>query len=82
MITFVQFQKPVNMGAQGSDDWALSKHTNITCTDKGNHLLFEYEVNTSKGKVQKRTRVPLTNIAFVTEDVEPSAPKKAKGEAE
>lgn len=83
MITFVSFQHPVNIIAQGADYWSATddKHKGITCTDKGNHLAFEYTVNSKDGPVAKRTRVPLTNIAFVTEDADESK-KPAKSKAE
>lgn len=80
MITFVSFQRPVNITASGADYWSATddRHKGITCTDKGNHLAFEYTVHSKDGPVAKRTRVPLTNIAFVTEDADEKKPAKAK----
>jgi hypothetical protein len=74
-ISFVQFVHPVTIGQQGRESWSAkqeashsSAHGKTTCVDKNNHLLFTYEA----GTVKQRIKVPLTNIAFVTEmDEEP-----------
>lgn len=74
MITYVQFQRPVTITSIGQEFWSATeaRHKDIACEDKGNHLLFS---TTIAGK-SRRVRVPLTNIAQVTE--EGDAPKKEK----
>ncbi len=74
MITFVSFMRPVNFSSVGVEYWSATEnsHKGITCTDKGNHILFECVV---QGK-QRHVRVPLTNIAQVTLEPEPTRTKE------
>lgn len=66
MIIYVQFVRPVGILLGGSDYWDAAKHTSVTCTDKGTHLLFSFGVGTRK----RRAKVPLMNIAYVLEEDE------------
>lgn len=76
MITFVQFRSPVTIGQQGRESWSAKEaaaqsaaHGKTTVTDKNSYLLFTYEA----GVIKQRIRVPLGNIAFITEmDEEPA----------
>lgn len=74
MITFVSFQRPVTFVSVGTEYWSATdtKFKDVTCEDKGNHLLF----TTTVQQRVRRVRVPLTNISQVTEEGE--APKKEK----
>lgn len=80
MITYVSFQRPVNILPEGTEYWSAGerRHEGITCTDKGNHLLFT--LTTAKG-VQRRIKVPLTNISSVTEEGEDKPTKGESGKA-
>lgn len=83
MIVSVVFQKPVVFVSVGTDYWSAtnSAFNGVTCEDKGNHLRF---VTTVKNK-RRIIKVPLTNIAQVTEEEdpdEPTPPKKGKAPAE
>jgi hypothetical protein len=77
MITYVAFQRPVNLTQAGDEFWSASemRQKHITCTDKNNHILFTYK--TAKG-VERRTKVPLTNIAYVSEEDDPKPEKKGE----
>lgn len=79
MITSVTFHVPVVFVSVGTEHWSLvdsqlngKSCSGVTCTDKSTHMLFTVEV---RGK-RRRIRVPLTNIAQVTEEDEPKGGKE------
>lgn len=65
-VTFVGFHRPVVFTSTGTDYWSATdrKFSDVTCTDKGTHMLF---MTTVQGK-RRRIKVPLTNITQVSEE--------------
>jgi hypothetical protein len=76
LITYVSFHHPVTLTQQGDEFWSATerRHERISCVDKSNHMLFAW--TNAKGQAQ-RVKVPLTNIAFVTE-IDDDKPAKEK----
>lgn len=84
MILSVNFQHSITAlepWPGGIDWWSaeddVTKSWNLTCTEKGNALIFEWTSRSQKHKGRrKRLRVPLTNIASVLELEDAPAPKE------
>lgn len=63
------------------DEWIIGDQTvqnyGVTCTDKGNALVFEWDSKLEKIRGRrKRLRVPLTNVRCVLELDDPVPEKK------
>lgn len=70
MIKFAQFIHPASIGgASPVSYYSRGKAgADVVVTERAGFLVF------ADGKAGKQTRVPLTNVAFVEDDVETAAP--------